>query len=715
MRNSEKGRINILGIILLAGIAILIAATWFLVTQPMLSASSAIQTVPVSSARLEAHVRMLSETFFPRDYTHPENLDRAAAYIRREFEQTGGAVSEQTYDMEGKTYRNVIVSFGPDTKERIVVGAHYDAFGELPAADDNASGVAGLIELAYLLGKISLPLRVELVAYTLEEPKTINADGLFRTVGGSAVHAESLKQQQVPVRLMLSLEMIGYFRDEKGSQGYPSPLLRLFYPSQGNSLMVVGRLQDGWLARRVKRVMGAASPLPVYSLNAPASLEGIDWSDHYGYWMRGYPALRITDTALNRNREYHKAGDTADRLDYNRMAMAVQGVYAAVLEAAENASKESKMNQAANYFSPDYFTARTRFRQAVEKTGGRLHAIPIDAKGPGGEELSIDIGWFGAENPKKVLLHSSGLHGVEGFAGSAIQLDLLDSLPTLPDDTALVFIHVLNPYGMAWLRRFNENNVDLNRNFLEGGKYSGVPEKYPDLDSFLNPPSPPASDFYLLRAGWLILRYGFSAVKQATAGGQYEYPRGLFFGGKQLEQGPARYRSFVAERLASADRVFAIDVHTGLGKYGEDVLLTQQQAYSAVREKFGERVAPLNPENSPAYQTSGSIDTMLAQVFRNSKIYFVCQEFGTNSSVNVLHALREENRWVHFGGGTLEHPTKEKVKEAFYPNDDAWRLRVLERGRELFNQAGLLLLSTHDAQKRSLIHDGNSEISPTHR
>src|SRR3990172_275127 len=359
MRNSEKGRINILGIILLAGIAILIAATWFLVTQPMLSASSAIQTVPVSSARLEAHVRMLSETFFPRDYTHPENLDRAAAYIRREFEQTGGAVSEQTYDMEGKTYRNVIVSFGPDTKERIVVGAHYDSFGELPAADDNASGVAGLFELAYLLGKTSLPLRVELVAYTLEEPKTIDGDGLFRTVGGSAVHAESLRRQGISVRMMLSLEMIGYFDDHQGSQGYPSRIFRLFYPSPGNFLMVVGRSQDGELARRVKRVMRSATPLPVYSLNAPQSMEGIDWSDHSSYWKRGYPALMITDTALNRNHEYHKAGDTADRLDYERMAMVVQGVYAAVLDAAADGSSNAPMGkQTVEYFSPDYFTAR---------------------------------------------------------------------------------------------------------------------------------------------------------------------------------------------------------------------------------------------------------------------------------------------------------------------------------------------------------------------
>ncbi|MBI3934705.1 MAG: M28 family peptidase, partial [Acidobacteria bacterium] len=131
---------------------------WFALTQPALTRNNTVSIVSMSEDRLEKHTRALSETFFPRDYTHPENLDRAAAYIRQEFEHTGGTISEQPYEMEGKPYRNVIVSFGPDSKERIVVGAHYDAFGELPAADDNASGVAGLIELAALLGKASLPL-----------------------------------------------------------------------------------------------------------------------------------------------------------------------------------------------------------------------------------------------------------------------------------------------------------------------------------------------------------------------------------------------------------------------------------------------------------------------------------------------------------------------------------------------------------------------------
>src|SRR6185503_8493082 len=130
------------------------------------------------------------------------------------------------------------------------------------------------------------------------------------------------------------------------------------------------------------------------------------------------------------------------------------------------------------------------------------------------------------------LVHSSGLHGVEGFAGSAIQLQLLDNLPALAPDTALVLVHILTPYGMAWLRRVNENNVDLNRNFRGDEPYSGAPPAYAKLNSFLNPASPPSADLYYAKAVFLILRYGMAALKQSVVGGQYEYPKGLFFGGK---------------------------------------------------------------------------------------------------------------------------------------------------------------------------------------
>ncbi len=343
------------------------------------------------------------------------------------------------------------------------------------------------------------------------------------------------------------------------------------------------------------------------------------------------------------------------------------------------------------FFSPDYFIARDRFRDATARAGGRVETLPLDAKEPGGQSLGIDIAWFGAASPRRVLLHSSGLHGVEGFAGSAIQLQLLNDIPGLPDDAALIVVHVLNSYGMSWLRRFNENNVDLNRNFLGDDAYAGVPDAYVTLNSFLNPPAPPRMDFYTLKAAWLVLRHGMPALKVAVVGGQYEYPKGLFFGGKRLEQVGERYQAFLRDRLASAERVIAIDAHTGIGDYAEDMLIVQPDDFAALRSMFGQRVVPPDPKTTDAYPVRGSLDTMFSRVLPKAQIFAVTQEFGTYSPTKVLHALREENRWHHYGDGTIEHRTKETLKETFCPQDEVWREAVLKRGGELLKQALLQL------------------------
>ena len=303
-------------------------ALWFWVTQPLLREGRS-AAAGVEPARLETHVRALALDFFPRDYAHAENLDRAARYVAEEFARAGGAVTEQRFEAAGKTYRNVVARFGPGGGSRVIVGAHYDAAGELPGADDNASGVAGLLELARLLGRERPPAPVELVAFALEEPP------FFRTRQmGSYVHASSLKAEGAAVRLMISLEMIGYFSDAPGSQQFPHPSLRALYPSEGNFISVVGTMGEAGAVRRVKAAMAGATPLPVYSINAPRSVPGVDFSDQLNYWDQGFDALMITDTAFYRNPNYHAASDTPDTLDYARMAMVVEGVYAAVLAEA---------------------------------------------------------------------------------------------------------------------------------------------------------------------------------------------------------------------------------------------------------------------------------------------------------------------------------------------------------------------------------------------
>lgn len=317
-------------LISLGVLAILFAGTAVYLTQPV-SPSKVNQPQPtVDPSRLRVHVETLA-AMAPRDWKNVANLDRTADYIRSEFAKTGGRVSEQTFGAKDRTYRNIVVRFGPESGERVVVGAHYDAFREFPGADDNASGVAALIELGFLLGRQPPTTTVELVAFTLEEPPFFRSNEM-----GSAVHAAELAAQHTTVRAMLCLEMVGYYSDAPDSQHYPFPGMGLLYPSRGNFIAVVSDTAGVSLARRVKTAMLEAGDLPVYSINAPALLAGIDFSDHLNYWERGFPAVMVSDTAFYRNPGYHTALDTPEKLDYVRLSKVVQQVHYTVRKLTSN-------------------------------------------------------------------------------------------------------------------------------------------------------------------------------------------------------------------------------------------------------------------------------------------------------------------------------------------------------------------------------------------
>jgi Zn-dependent M28 family amino/carboxypeptidase len=313
---------------LLAATAIVVACV---VTQPVIPAGSTADVPAADPVRLEASVRALAERFHPRDAGHVANLDAAAAWLSAELTASGARVSEQTWVTDGETYRNVVARLGPDAGERVVVGAHYDVCDPLPGADDDASGVAGLLELARLLGERPPAGPVELVAYSLEEPPYFATPEM-----GSAHHAAALAEAGVRVRAMLSLEMLGYFSDAPDSQHYPVGVLGWLYPARGDFIAVVGNLSQASLARRVKRTMRAAGTVPVESINAPGWLTGIDFSDHRSYWQRGFPALMVTDTSFYRNPNYHEASDTPETLDYARLARVVSAVQRAVQELASD-------------------------------------------------------------------------------------------------------------------------------------------------------------------------------------------------------------------------------------------------------------------------------------------------------------------------------------------------------------------------------------------
>lgn len=345
----------------------------------------------------------------------------------------------------------------------------------------------------------------------------------------------------------------------------------------------------------------------------------------------------------------------------------------------------------ADYFSPDYAGARARFRAAGLRAGAALDALPLAARGPHDESLTIDFAWLGARRPRQAVLHISGVHGVEAFAGSAAQLALLAAPPQLPAGSALILVHALNPYGMAWLRRSNEHNVDLNRNFhLDNGIWTGAPPLYKRLDALLNPASPPERDAFMLRLGAAGLRHGIRAVRQAIAHGQHRYPRGLFYGGAELQPGPRLFIDWIQAQLGSIETLFAIDLHTGLGPHAVDTLLAEPGVGTTALPALSRALQrPLaSGSTAPgAYTVRGSLGAALPRLLPDARVEFVLQEIGTQPALRVLHALREENRWHHYGDGHIEHPAKHRLLEALCPASPAWREAAIAHATDVVYRA----------------------------
>lgn len=340
-------------------------------------------------------------------------------------------------------------------------------------------------------------------------------------------------------------------------------------------------------------------------------------------------------------------------------------------------------------FARGYFEARDRFRRLA---GDRIAAVPLSVRGPRGEALSIDIAWLGADAPRNVLLVTSGLHGVEGFAGSAVQCALLQDRPSLPSACALVLVHAMNPWGFARLRRVNENNVDLNRNFLlSDGQHTGMPKLYAKLDRLLNPSSAPRFDAFLLRASGYAVRYGLAACRQAIAEGQYELARGLFYGGKRLEEGPGRFVEWLRGALPQAKHLLVLDLHTGLGGFGaqtlfaEDDMPAERAAWWA--RTLGARIQGGAGRTDPAgFAARGTLAGAVRACAAQAAPEVFTVEYGTYSALRVLHALREENRWHHYGDDGA-HRAQQRLVETFAPASDRWRRAVVVAGTRLIRAA----------------------------
>jgi hypothetical protein len=349
-------------------------------------------------------------------------------------------------------------------------------------------------------------------------------------------------------------------------------------------------------------------------------------------------------------------------------------------------------------FSPDYVTARNRFREAATKLDCALESYSIGPQAPNGEDLSIDVAISPGASASGLLLVSSGIHGVEGFFGSALQLGLLREWAS-KGDTPLQFrwvmVHALNPFGFAWRRRVDEQNVDLNRNLLlEGQPFTGSPAGYIKLDGLLNPRTVPSRwEPVSLKLMLTLARYGMPVLKQAVASGQYDHPQGLFYGGSQ----PSRMNKILEEHferwLGDSERVFHLDLHTGLGQWGHYKLLIDhpisQAQHQWLSEQFGQDAFETGDAPSVGYATRGSFGRWGLSRAGHRDYLYAAAEFGTYPALSVLAALRAENQCHHWGrpDDARAEQAKRQLVEVFCPRSQRWRKDVLERGQRLVARA----------------------------
>jgi Zn-dependent M28 family amino/carboxypeptidase len=275
-----------------------------------------------ASEELLADVEMLAGTIGERHMWRPSALHRAADYVRQALALSGYAPASLAYEVHGIRVENIeaVLSGSSQPARVIVVGAHYDTVPGSPGANDNATGVAAVLALARRFARRPRPRTIRFVAFVNEEPPWFQTEAM-----GSVVYATQARRRGDRISAMLSLETIGYFSSEPGSQRYPAPL-GLLFPDTGNFVGLVANGRSAGLLRRALRAFRARTAFPVRGAAVPGAIPGVGWSDHWSFWRAGYPALMVTDTAPYRYPWYHTAQDTPDRISPEKLARVVDGL-----------------------------------------------------------------------------------------------------------------------------------------------------------------------------------------------------------------------------------------------------------------------------------------------------------------------------------------------------------------------------------------------------
>lgn len=335
--------------------------------------------------------------------------------------------------------------------------------------------------------------------------------------------------------------------------------------------------------------------------------------------------------------------------------------------------------------------------QTASAAGAKVHSYLNPYQGPEGEELATDVIFLGDSHADSVLVLLSATHGVEGFCGSAVQVDFLRCGVQIPEGVAVLLIHAINPHGFAWLRRVTEEGVDLNRNYIDFGHLLPVNAGYDELADAIVPSSlqPQVLERADARLQAYLQQHGNEAYERALSGGQYDHPHGLFYGGKEPCWSRLTSEQIIAEyALAERQRVAVLDLHTGIGPFGYGEPICDHPPGSTgvklAHGWYGDSVT------EPALGTSISVAKhglsdygWMHQI--GEPLVFIALEFGTYPFDHMMHALRADH-CLHAQGDIDWHdPEVQSIKQAirrhFYPDTPEWQQMVLDRSRECITQA----------------------------
>lgn len=349
------------------------------------------------------------------------------------------------------------------------------------------------------------------------------------------------------------------------------------------------------------------------------------------------------------------------------------------------------------FFPGSFAVGRNRFRDAATAAGAALASHPNPEKGPDGEALSTDTAWLGPKDASRLLFAQSGTHGAEGFCGSGIETGWLESglFTQLPADTAVLLVHAINPYGFAWVRRVTEDNIDLNRNFVDHTQSRPDNPGYRELRDAICPEdwTPESESRNQARFTDYAGKHGAMALQAAITRGQYIDDEGVFYGGTAASWSNRTMRAILKPLAGSVRKIAFIDLHTGLGPYGYGEIISNHlgsdPGVARVKDWFGAEATSTDDGTSTSAVISGDTQIGLVESIPEAEVTGVTLEYGTLPLEDMLTAVRADN-WVHVHGDLASPKGREikaQIRAAFYPDKDDWKKMVFDRAVDVAERA----------------------------